>query len=122
LFTELICGTAARRWWVDQDQILSPRVLYYNKDGISWHCISSKENEAEPNMASVAEEISSPQKKFLHPITIAALQTTGLASDDAKKVDTIIKSDIAVGMDFYQLMIKSCGQRHPDQVRMAAYC
>jgi hypothetical protein len=50
--------------------MLSPRVLYYNEDGISWHCISSKATESDPNMVLVADEISHFQKKFLRPVTI----------------------------------------------------
>jgi hypothetical protein len=63
------------RGWVYQEQLLSPRVLYYNDDGISWHCISSKATESEPNMLLVADDISNFQKLFLRQVTNAATIT-----------------------------------------------
>ena len=60
------------RGWVNQEQMLSPRVLYYNDDGISWHCILSKATESEPNMLLVADEISNFQRMFLRQGTNTA--------------------------------------------------
>ncbi|OAK94757.1 hypothetical protein IQ06DRAFT_81513 [Phaeosphaeriaceae sp. SRC1lsM3a] len=49
-------GTLDTRGWILQKQLLSTRILYYDRDQIYWDCITLSASESSPITASLLEE------------------------------------------------------------------
>lgn len=53
------------RAWIYQEEMLSPRMLYYDIDGIRWHCITAKGDERYPDLSLGSDSTSNFQRSFL---------------------------------------------------------
>jgi hypothetical protein len=49
------------RGWILQEQLLSKRIIYYDKGGVCWDCIKSSACESSPISISLLDE-TNPEK------------------------------------------------------------